>query len=192
MTTNEKPMTLRQYNLFVEKSNAAFKKMSLPRKRVRIARDVLEALDARLLKATNGIYFENDDIDDKVDARNDKKELRDLFKGMKSCDVCALGAAFVCVVKRIDQIKVGDLAARPKDPDDTYRTVNNPKKMRSYLDRYFSAQQLRDIENAFEGFYERGSSDAVSRFNSGIHTSDERLRRVMQNIIDNKGTFKAK
>lgn len=132
---------LKKYNARTRASNAAFAKMTPEQKKVTVAKDVLEQLRVGRLVATNGTYLKSPTFDG--GELDDGDDLREAFKKMESCDVCAIGAVFVATVDRLDKLTVGDLDYRYCATDDT---------MRQYLDRegVFTQEELEAMENAFE------------------------------------------
>ncbi len=119
-------------------------------------------------------------------------QLCDVLEGTK-CTVCGIGAAFVAAVKRGDDFKIKDFTDGFGDDD----------KMRQYLKKFFTAKDVALIECAFErshGFAAYGDSGlneqspevlrAVGFGNAHADSSEGRLKAIMQNIIDNGGSFR--
>lgn len=164
----------------IKETNAEFAKASNSKKRVMIAEDVLKALAARNIEARRGSYTGelNDELwrlpsekpgaDDALDA-----DLRSLMPALPPCDVCAKGALFMCTVARRDKI-----TAREAADQEWYG-----RDLAIALGGIFSAQQLDDIEAAFE------NSDGID-FEWWRDANDRQiLQRIMKNIIANHGTF---
>ncbi len=179
------------------KKNAAFKKLTKSQKRVAIAKDVLKYLKNGKLQAMNGTYIE-------AAVPGDNVTTCELFKKAETCTVCALGAIFVAgTLRDCTIVKEDTLFTSLNESHNDYYTNEmvpatteaspDPDEMRTSLSKYFSEKQLETIENAFEHTDANGegkgrtffSYDEVDDF-----SSDEKLRKIMKNIIANDGTFK--
>lgn len=174
--------TLKQSNARIKASNRRFMKMSKPRRRVAIARDVIAQLATGKLVATSGIYVESPNLKT-YDSNVELQSL--LLPPTVSCDVCGIGSLFVCGIQRANKFTTGDAKA-----DDGSGAVSGRIAFK-YLERFFDRSQLQLIEATFEGW---GSSQCVS-FHDSVRIVDDgeadkaRLRLIMENIIANKGTF---
>ena len=173
----------------VKKKAIPFEELSKPEQRVAIAKDVIKHLNTGKIKATVGTYFENSFIDKhlyKLSDENKNVELQTLLeKDDVKCKVCALGGMFVVDVLNNDHLLVGK-----KERDiDSYLE-------RKRLKKYFSTSQLSLIENSFEkmNIVDPTSNnwsvnyDGVE-FGKKFKSPKDRLIAIMQNVIDNKGTF---
>lgn len=169
------------------RKQASFAKLPKAQQRVRIAKDVLEQLRLKRLIATHGTYVRTTGKVVSLDT-----EVCSLTAG-KDCYVCGLGALFVAGVERADAFKVGDSTrAQQFIPVESLRFEGaSGRDCYAYLKRFFSESQLQAIENWFEGF---GNGDKAPRELYPAawldFTSEQRMRRIMQNIVDNGGTFK--
>ena len=131
----------------------------------------------------------------------------------KSCEVCAIGATFICALDRNDSLKVSEVA---QDRHVGYdgKTSLDEDGMMEYLGKWFSEKQLRLIECAFEGedvteeftrWSDRLEDDVVSapakraialykvaRASKRLKgTKPEKvMKAIMHNVIRNDGTFK--
>lgn len=184
---------------------ATKKKQTKAEKRVAIARDVLRQLAARKFIAESGVYCSIDDADaQKIDATS-SDDLQKALKKVKRCNVCALGAAFVSSVLKFDEmpINLSGIGASPKYADGSQYvdTEVDTIAMRIHLRKIFSAKQLAIIECHFEGWGQvtdsmfmpqsqgvAGSDKAVA-FHNKHPNAKKRLAVIMQNVIDNGGTF---
>lgn len=129
-----------------------------------LATEVLWQLDLRHLIATPGITISPTE---------------------KSCKVCALGALiythYVLAEPNIDRTELGGMFSWD---------------MLRFLERKHSINQreMRRVELAFEqggGFFRSESEEdyAAILFGRRIENKTKRMRAIMQNIIDNNGTF---
>lgn len=170
--------------------------------RVLIAKDVLRQLAGRI-KPSEGVYFRFDLELDSIKDSDLDKELCNLYAN-EPCEVCALGALFVGALDTLDDLKANQLANARRGP--------YAEEILRYLGRYFDQEQLYMIEIVFErwdksyglddderDFIVRGypmskeNVMAASRYGrSGemrFLNAEQRMREIMQNIIDNDGTF---
>ena len=99
----------------------------------------------------------------------------------QKCRVCAIGALFIAHVLREDRCR--------------FNTDFGKSEIVLQLANVFSASQLNLIEAAFECWHSpmRANPELVVATNFGLrHGTDpkDRLRAIMQNIVDNRGTFR--
>lgn len=184
----------------IRKSNADFSKATLAQKRVIIAKDVLASLKAGRYRAKPGGYFYSPSTDVYFIAEKPlNTKLDKIFQNMPTCYVCALGACFVSAVKKFDGLTVGDVTSCGHYSHSYYsgRTsdLDERKTMTEKLSDFFETSQLDMIETAFEGIYlgDYGDYGDVRAYNfyhrRRSMNSDDRLKAIMQNIVDNNGTF---
>jgi hypothetical protein len=160
----------------MKRKQKAFAKLTPSQKRVAIAKDVIAQLDTRRLRARTMTYVYL--VGPKPKASYDQ-QVCDLTVG-RNCQVCALGAMFVVAVERADKLNVSDNV----DFDNRFHGADG-ETCYSYLAQFFSTDQLHQIEAAFEGF------DGI-RWAWAEDTDvspEERMRRVMTNVIRNRGRF---
>lgn len=157
------------------RARRAFEKLSSAEQRVAIAKDVIAQLDAERFEAAPGTYVEFS----RGARANKERQVCELTAG-RTCEVCALGALFVAGVERADKLRVKDLVygtergvLRGLDGNDC----------RAYLERFFEYDQLAEIESAFECW----GAGLKTRWR--LLPPDERMRRIMANIIKNYGEF---
>jgi hypothetical protein len=173
--------------------NAEFAALSGPMKRVTIARDVLLQLEAKRLVPSFGNYLRIDE-DDFIDALDDDGVREVLAENQ--CHACGIGSLFVAAVDRVNECTVGDMEGE----------LNNSTFMVKYLSEWFERDQLIMIESAFEGHFISAHSNSndsfedvppdfqksVKRaisFTRRLNTAAGRLRKIMTNIVENRGTF---
>lgn len=156
-----------------------FAMMPPARKRVAIARDVVEALAENRIRATMGIYLGRDGFDRRYVGR----QLRDsILERTPQCTACAVGAIFTCAVMRHDDFVEGGYIGSAD--------------MYDYLGRWFSARQLALIECAFEmtPAFKLGSQRYMTayqavEFGRAFPSAKGRMVAIMRNIARNGGTF---
>lgn len=179
-------------------ANAEFEAADNAGKRVIIAKDVIAALTAEAIKPTQGQYFFLPAVD-----RYDQHEIRrligdridtslqDILPTLPPCHVCAKGALFVCTVARRNQV-IADQAFGPGAFDAPH--------LSAMLGGVFGPEQLALIEAEFDGDMIDAQNDEQKRyqpvmFNEGDEDSEDRtpprdrMIAIMQNIVDNGGTF---
>jgi len=182
--------------------NAKFRLGSPEMKRIMIATDVIKYLDAKKIVSAPGTYLLANFARPEDMAVEDNKELDSLLKVASNCDVCALGAIFYAAVIRHDNLKIGILSEFDDIAEgDGYFGIFS-STMFIYLKEFFPQKELCFIEAAFEGnlvnWYDdsdegdRDYSGIIERcreFSKRFEDPEDRMRAIMQNIIDNNGTF---
>lgn len=173
--------------------NAKFLKLSPEKQRVAIAQDVIKQLEAEKYLA-GSTYFQP-----RVSLDWSKGELAEAIeKPGAACKVCGIGALMVSACRFVDKLTV-------READ-----LNTRYEIHDYLDKYFSSEQLTLIEYYFEASNKqfadmiedrvpevcREQFEACAfekpRDNHPIVNAPTRrsaLRRIMENIVSNKGTF---
>lgn len=164
-----------------------FDKLTKAGKRIAIAKDVLAQLRARKLQAKLGAWAVPAHTN--INELPNDTDLAKLFES-KQCMVCGVGALFVAAVEKCGNYHISELGPNPYriEGDRVFDYLADRKKL-------FSNSQLRMIEIAFE----RGSGamlpetkrerDARDFFPDEYVPAETRMRKIMQNIIDNGGTF---
>lgn len=176
-------------------TNEEFLKLDDAGQRVAIARDVLELLDLKKIKANQGAYIRG--IRELKPSLDVKEELS---KHNAYCNACAKGSMLLSHIMRFNECDVGTLNNYSDGPDSMNDALHERLKV-------FEPHQLNLIECAFEGRvvvgYLTSTEEYLCRtfFESHFTTLewgnsytwdsavDSRLRAIMQNIIDNNGTF---
>lgn len=191
---------LSKLNKTIVASNAEFKKMSKPQKRVRIAQDVLAQIKARRLVPVreNGYICDAEGVENQAP----DTEVSAVAERVTSCQVCGIGSLFVVGIQRDESLKLGDL-------NDVKERLNNPgtypatafgldnvdqKDIHKFLGKYFTKSQLQLIEDVFETdatyLDEDGDEESASeRFAAKYPEDEERLVAIMKNIVKNEGVF---
>lgn len=177
--TEELKGPLKQIYDHIEATNAAFKEMTLEQKRVQVAKDVLLQLEVGRMLAFS-TYFASPAVENAVYAAMKdhtllKGDLRDLFKKMPQCQVCGIGALFVAVVDREDDLSLTE-SVETGGPC-------NRKTQEYYLAgkmQLFSAVQLFEVERAFEN---------VPGFCSIMDSPRMKMQKIMQRIIEAEGVI---
>src|SRR6478609_9377578 len=113
--------------------------------RVAIAKDVLEAIEAKRLIAMRGDYFLPENVRWQDDFYNgEARDMREFvlgeFAAKRRCKVCAIGACLVAVVARENDFMIGgETSARGQSRTAVRR-----------LSQYFPQRMLALMEQAFE------------------------------------------
>lgn len=174
--------------------------------RVAIAKDVLKWIDAEEIQVGTSEYVYNPELISKEDL-DTNADLRKKLKGQrKDCQVCALGAAFLAAVDRFNKVGCSDVITQGEFIYQGEHYNNTMSRMTrrsvtSYLNKFFSPTQLNLIEIAFEQSTgpidgDQGRElfmkalDFSYNYDGASENDSDRLKRIMNNIVRNKGTFK--
>lgn len=171
-----------------------FKKATKQRKRVMIAKDVLAQLAANRFIAAQGTWIGT--LDDAIMYGDKDNDVQKIVCEQNQCEVCGIGAVFVSTVEFANRLKAGELNIHGESGDFGGYA--------EYLTQWFSMEQLRLIELAFESgsggcrtSEKTSEKNAVKffdfldlEFNKFDADADERMRLIMENIIANKGEFR--
>lgn len=160
----------------IEKSNKIFNESTKAQKRVMIAQDCIDRLACKLLSANTGSF-----ITYEVGVVVTQERVNTI-----GCEVCAKGGLFASYIGRVNNFS-----------DNCLGNDENNKAHKKLLE-VFTLRQLAIIEYAFEGtqyIYSvnipHDTQNKLEDFyieNSG--DDDQRLIKICENIIKNKGTFK--
>ena len=154
------------------------KRMTKAEQRVLIAKDVIAQLKARRTIGGHGDYITwKNPVPIKEGA-----QVKDLFKDIPQCKVCAKGAALLAAVDRFNKLKITVWEA-----DDQAKGYYKG----SFLEKWFSLEQLGEIESAFEGWskVENYTEFSYKHLPKQAANAGIRISMIMQNIIRNEGTF---
>jgi len=216
MTTKKKPVKKSTKKKPVKKSTkkkpVAKKtpvKMTGPQKRVAIAKDTIKWLGTKAIKMKPGTYFQ---LPRKA-IKNHNHKLDVALATVKTpCQVCALGGMFYSMVRRFDKVPVS-ICSTMWEKDETYADGVGHADIYIELSKYFPSHQLSLIESAFEkrDMVELGDYDGIEvgfdvdalalekwpcpTIDRAVNfarkkNATDRLRAIMNNIIENNGAFK--
>lgn len=174
-------------------------------KRIMVAKDVIAQIKAKKYIPNIGAYIKYINHIDGIDFL-EHLDIKSNFKKIQDCSVCAIGATFMSCTKFGNKLNFNDVGGNLKHI--------NEEKIKKLLS-IFDPMQLLLIESAFEG--PSSSSDRFSTKIYGLHLSEEDVKAtlnfkrkycpwnedtwmyedtygklmiaIMQNIIDNDGTF---
>lgn len=158
--------------------------MTRKEKRLAIVKDVLSRL--RYRKIDTNFYvnpFKALDLAG-IDLDLNAKNLP-----LEKCQTCALGSMLISHVRVYNKLSLRDLGFCQSDECSLTRS-----DCTGVLSNYFDADQLTLIEFAFEGYRVfdinvDGASEAI-KFGKKFKHPKTRLRAIMNNILENDGTFK--
>lgn len=175
--------------------NKTFWKKSKSEQRIAIAKDVLAQLKLGFYKADAGTYCEI--IKLKNDIEDAPEKLDKVFVALKkqgaSCEVCGIGSCFVSLVNLGDKAKTDDFLSSMVEDRDSI----DDSSMRILLRKVFAPRQLSLIETAFERDEFNDAKDnagyehvqKAKQFGQRYSSDKGRLTAIMNNIVENKGTF---
>lgn len=157
----------------IVKLNRKFNKAKPFEKRMIIAQDVINQLKIGKYESIPGNYCKFNKILKKGDLQ------KNLLRESVSCKVCAIGGMFTSSIRindkfklKWDDISISDAFMRPE------------------LEKYFSKEQLLKIEEAYEGWDNGYFRDKKGLEEYNKKDEKELLKKIMENIIKNKGTFR--
>ncbi len=137
-------------------------------KRVQIAMDVIEHMNAERIISRPGVYIDLISVVPEGLIVKRDTQVKEVFDKLPSCDVCALGACFVSMMRRYNECTVEEMLP-PKyggydlDIDDAYDFLKaasrSMESQKEYLSRLFDEEQLCLIEVAYEGINSAGSTE---------------------------------
>lgn len=149
---------------------------------VAVARDVLALIDLRKLTASHH-YLR---LKKNAGAIPDESDMRSLCLKTRKCSVCAKGALFVARTLGRNDVSaedVGGMRTNVYDETDRDFYLSDPEAMCGTLSDAFTTSQLSQLEDAYEG------CDWDQSWKQSYPNDEVRLKKLMQRIIDNKGTF---
>jgi hypothetical protein len=154
--------------------------------RIEIAKDAIKHLNLKNFKIAQGAYCLIKNLYSGLEVL-EEVELQSILPKIK-CNVCALGASMISLVRLYDNFKVR------KDT-----ILISRLNIINALKKYFSFYQLCLIESAFErccynDYYDFSFSNKAIRraiaFGERFTNPKDRFEAIMKNIIDNDGLFK--
>ena len=165
----------------IKKSNKKFRAMTAAQKRVAIAKDVIAQIKCGKFSINAGFFGTIHGADgSRTGDAADQKFLKS--KQFTSCEVCAVGAAIVSGIRLFNKVQINDGEI----------TCGSAMGLAT---QYFTEQQVRLIENAFEmgnGNFADYSDDYIAaiEFGENYEEDEDRAIAIFTNIIRNKGTFR--
>lgn len=170
--------------LRIEKANKKFDALSPKEKRISIAKDVILSVNAGRFYMKTGSYFN-------AQTTKTTKDLQEVLCDTEgSCQVCAMGGVFASKVRLGNSFTTEGEKHIGVDDDTILNTLKG----------IFSEKQLRTIEGAFErgivwdSPFSLSEQDRIEEkcicFYDKYDSADDRMIGIMENLIQNNGTFK--
>lgn len=181
--------------LSIEEKNKRFHAMSDRKKRVAIAKDVIQQLNSKTYVPTQSVWAEMRFPSANIFSDTEQLEqtsVQDLLQTENAeCCVCGVGALIASAVNLGNNCLVKESA----DVTTFRRSITLTMGSNRGLLDCFSAEQIRLIELAFEvgnGAYRPRDyfEDRAVLFGERYKTLKGRMLGIMQNIIKNNGEFK--
>ena len=172
--------------------NAEFKKATKAQKRVMIAQDVLAQLKAKRYVAESGCWVQPNIHSAWEQKLSHHDSVQELFieQKIESCNVCALGGLFMSCTNFNNNTLLEDLYDASSELGEL---IGEEEKLSNKLNSIFSFNQLKLIESYFEangGFFrDYDEDDRIEVFYNKYPSDKERLQLIMENIVENEGTF---
>lgn len=181
MTTQTQQV--RQINQRRARKNKRFQAATAAEKRVMVAKDVLQLLDAKKIRAE----FDNTYVQFPAKLKSKETDVATVLEmsmtKLNPCTVCGIGAAMVCDLLIKDKLQLGQFWHGDDMTNNSviYQTDSYDMgefKWSKMVGQTFPPDLLRAIELAFEsGYYDYHR----------VESANDRVRAVYQNIIKNKG-----
>lgn len=172
----------------IEQRNAEFWELSNQRKRILIARDIIELIKAQLLIATHGYFFKSPNLGYLAASRlflmNGQEFILKSIRSKTSCNVCALGAAMVSATRLGNKFNLLDIS---RDAREELRQIFTREQLH-LIEGYFETSAHISIETT-DYLEENNHFDRIRRFKDFHENSTERLLAIWQNVLNNKGIF---
>jgi len=178
----------------VEEKNKEFKKSTKPQQRVLVAQDVLAQIKAKRYVAEPGewAYPFYSEAMRALPASNESAQKLFANQSIKTCHVCALGGLFMSCTNLNNNTTFTEL----EDALCLGHSLDGGEKLSNGLNRIFTKKQLILIESYFEneeGFFRSEiatkMTDHINLFNNKYPNPQTRLKEIMNNIVENNGTF---
>lgn len=164
-------LTVKQYR---KKYNLTMKQL-----RQRVAKDILQWLNLKKIKAGSGIFVELASLNYEFGEtcfehinRINNTDAKTAIKDIKQCSVCAIGAITLCMIDRFNSLNLGDV-----------RDQHNHES--SYLNQIFTKRQLEWIESFFEcANYTPDTKPHLYNYwdTFGLLKPEERMRRIFKHV----------
>lgn len=174
------------------KLNKPWNELTKAEKRVRIAKDALAQIRTKKVEVQSGTYC--DIFSNKLKEGSQLNKILPTLEA-DSCTVCAKGALFLAHVDRFNKLKIEDNGAF---------SANNSQII-DRLKGIFSIGQLDTIEAAFEMGVTQDAEHILWDHSTAVEETElakraiafgeeysddlDRLVAILENIIENKGTF---
>ena len=170
-------------------------KLTPAQQRIAIAEDVIARINSKNIEPRTGAYINFNMIKEETSAKD--------FFNTQSCEACARGAMFMSFVGVNNDIQLQADTDNISFIDHAYKEdeINYlSDKENETIIELFGEEQIALIETAFEGapsgkfedyWYENHItvSAELEEFREDYDSTEATLIVIMQNIIDNKGTF---
>lgn len=185
-----------------------FAKLSKPEQRVAIAKDVIERLQSRTMKAAsfNGYVVSDAERIEKIAGEGSSPITPDDTKNIsRKCTVCALGGAMISAISLGNGVTWDQFYDIGGAIGSSFYGLRSEfcierRGVTRLLRKYFTAKQMEIIEAAFETSYakpserpqitQRSSLRAQAyAFGMQFRYDNDRLMAIMQNIVDHDGDF---
>jgi len=189
----------------ITKRNEIWKSSNTAQRRVLVAKDVIERLNSNQISAEEGNWCSF------PEEQKEGESVQEVILKGERCSACGIGSIFLSLISYVNQLTFTDkdLYGFNMMTDYENETVEYKK-----LKNVFSDSQLKLIEQSFEGgrgffefdsdvqdylFYDdydkptyRGAAIQIAalRFYEKYPSENERLKAIMENIVENGGAFK--
>lgn len=185
----------------IARRKLAWEKAKPAQRRVMVAQDVLDSIEARQIVPGTGCWVRTSDI---TAGDNESLQVASL-SGRGNCECCAMGGLMLSIVRFTNKVTVADGYEKLQ----LATILAGEQKDRVGITKLFHKKQIALIELAFEGgsgFYRANKDGPTSLDAMGMsifeyqcamdfyrHRSEQgdesRMVDIMKNIVANKGKF---
>lgn len=151
--------------------NKQYEQASREQKRVMIAQDIIDQVNAGIYIPAAGAYLKEICTEDEKDATPDRRQdIQSFLPETKSCHVCNIGSIILSMTRFENQLTFCDL---------NINTMSKSPQLSNMLLELFTVEELMSIEYLFEGqFY--------GHIFGGVEPNSENIdTRLLDNIRDN-------
>lgn len=165
----------------------SFKSLSKKGQKMRIVKDAIAQIKAKIVIPNEGIYFNIPEfVDNDFLPVKRGTDLQQLLQSGRQCEACAKGSLFAACVLNVDEVRVGE-------------KMRKEKFQKEKLEKWFSALELDMVEVAFEGviiwdstgkLFDSKEEKECIRFHARYDDyPKKRLLKILENILK-YGEFK--
>jgi hypothetical protein len=195
-------MTIQQINRKIQENNRLFKAATKAEKRVMIAKDALQSIKSKIYKARTGTWVKisRTQIEkitelSKEQQCNNSSSIQSAIIGLEDCQCCAVGSLMLSMFKYVNEaaVTLDDIPRGYEYRGPFSLEILKPSKTNLGIRKFFSLEQLKLIEFVYEGgdgWCDEIPTSIRIKFYKKYPNKTQRMIAILENIIENNGTFK--